>query len=425
MSSQISHEFKVNSSGLVVATDVMDTIETVTVNVLVKTGSRYETATNNGISHFLEHMAFKGTKTRSAIQIAQEFDMIGGYFNAYTSRERTVYYAKVLKDDVNVAIDILSDILQNSVFDNEEIEKERGVIIQEIAQTQDLPDELIFDHFQETAFPNQPFGMGILGPLENIKAIQRDDIVNYVNDHYSYPNIIVSCAGNINREQFYQTINNKFTNFSTKQPEQFQQAEYKGGDFRIYKDLEQVHVVLGFNAVSYLDNDYYTQQVLSIIAGGGMSSRLFQEVREKRGLAYSISSFVSSYNDNGIFGIYAGVSEEKVNELITVVSDEMKKLILDINEDEIKRAKAQVRASLLMSQESSISRAEKLASNLAVFGRYISITEILERIEEINVNKVQDFAKKLLTQEYKPTLATIGKINNLIEYDQLLAKIKL
>jgi predicted Zn-dependent peptidase len=412
------------ANDLCFATDQIPTIETVSFAVLVKTGSRDETIANNGISHFLEHMAFKGTKNRTALQIAEEFDMIGGYFNAYTSREKTVYYAQVLKEDVEVAIDIISDILQYSLFDQEEIDREKGVILQEIAQNNDTPDSLIFDLFYETAFSDQAFGRSILGQVDFIKSVNQTDIVSYVEQNYSYKNIYITAAGNLNHQEIQNICQDKFVRFSNNTIRPNAKAEYKGGEIRIEKDLEQVHLILGFPGISYLDDtEYYIIQILSIILGGGMSSRLFQEIREKRGLAYSISSFASSYYDTGIFAIYSGTSDENVNELIDVVGEEIYKICQDIHDDEIKRAKAQVRASLLMSQESSVYRSEKLAANLANFGRYITISEIMQHINSIEKKHLIDFAKKLFSKNQIPTIASIGKVVNLYSYKDIKDKI--
>lgn len=412
-------------NGLTIATDTMDNIETVAVSVLLKSGSRSENKENNGISHFLEHMAFKGTTTRSAKSIAEEFDNIGGYFNAYTSRERTVYYTKVLKGDVPLAVDILSDILQNSTYSEDEMEKEKGVIIQEIAQTEDTPDDLIFDHFQEVAYPDQPFGRSILGTVDFIKGVTRNQVIDFVNSQYHYNNIIIAGAGNLDPKVFSDLVTEKFTNFSKQPPSEVEGARYVGGERKTIRDLEQVHVVIGLKALSYLDPDYYTQQVLSIIAGGGMSSRLFQEVREKRGLAYAISSFTSSYSDSGIFGVYSGTAENNVNELIEVICAELLKLTHDVKSEELMRAKAQVRAGLLMSQESSVSRAEKLAGNYAAYGRYIPTLEVIEKIEAIDLKDITKLAVRMLTQKISPTLISIGKVDKVFTLSDIVKKLEL
>jgi len=412
-------------NGLTIATDTMDNIESVAVSVLIKSGSRSEVKENNGISHFLEHMAFKGTKTRTAKSIAEEFDNIGGYFNAYTSREKTVYYTKILKEDVHIAVDILADILQNSTYSEEEMEKERGVIIQEIAQTEDTPDDLIFDHFQETAYPDQPFGRSILGTVDFIKGVTRNQVIDFVDSQYHYNNLIVAGAGNLNPEVFNKLITEKFVKFSKQSPTNVEVARYVGGERRTIRDLEQVHVLIGIKALSYLDPDYYTQQVLSIIAGGGMSSRLFQEVREKRGLAYTVSSFTSSYSDSGIFGVYSGTAENNANELIEVVCAELLKLTHDVRSEELMRAKAQVRASLLMSQESSVSRAEKLAGNYAAYGRYIPTTEVIEKIEAIELKDITKLAARILGQKTSPTFITIGKVDKVYTLSDIVKKLEL
>ncbi|MFI4984227.1 MAG: M16 family metallopeptidase [Rickettsiales bacterium] len=419
----MKQQFKTLDNGLRIATDVMDSIETVSVSVLVKTGSRHENEKNNGISHFLEHMAFKGTATRSAKQIAEEFDSIGGYFNAYTSREKTVYYAKVLKNDLSVAVDILADILQNSLYEEAELEKERKVILEEMKMIQDTPDDLVFDFFQDIAYQNQSFGRSIIGTEETVNSINRADIIDYVANQYNFKDIIIGAAGNFDQDKFRDLIAARFTNFSNNVENKFETPAYTYGDFRKVKDLEQVHLVMGCEGVSYKDPRYYDQQVLAIIAGGGMSSRFFQEIREKRGLAYSVSAFGSSYSDSGVFGIYCGTSEDKTNEFFDVVCDEMKKLAYDIAEEELKRAKAQVKASLLMSQESSVSRAEKLVGNLAVFGKYMPVDEIIAKIELVNIDSVQDFAKKILSDSSRLTLASIGKIDKLYSYDEIVKKL--
>ncbi len=410
------------SNGMVVASDIMPSVETVTVSVLVKTGSRNEQPQINGISHFLEHMAFKGTNTRTARQIAEEFDMIGGYFNAYTSRERTVYYAKVMKEDLYTAVDILADIIQHSTYVEEELEKERGVIQQELAQTLDTPDDIVWDYFQEEAYPQQPIGRSILGTAEFLKTVSRQQIQDYVDDRYGFNNTIVAAAGNLDHEVFCQMVGQKFQKMSSDVSNVVEPAVYAGGDRRVQKDLEQVNIVLGFPAVSYMDENYYTQQVVSIIAGGGMSSRLFQEVREKRGLAYSIAAFSSSYKDTGIFGVYSGTNDISANELIDVSLEQLHDLTHNVSEEELQRAKAQVRASLLMSQESSVARAEKLAGHLASYGHHLLIAEIMKKIEAIDAQAVCRMMQSILYSGLKPTIASIGKIDKLYDYEAIIKK---
>lgn len=409
-------------NGALLAQDKMDGIETISISFLVKTGSKYEQPEVSGISHFLEHMAFKGTSTRSAQQIVELFDSIG-YLNAYTSKEHTVYYAKVLRDEISTAIDVMTDILQDSIFSEEEIAKEREVILQEMAQTEDTPDDVVFELFQNTAYPEQAMGRPILGDPEVIKSVTSQHFVDYVNDRYGFNNIVIAAAGNFQGTEIEDLIQAKFHHMPKSSAAIEVNSNYQGGDIRKERDLEQIQMVLGFEGVSYYDENYYVQQTLSMLAGGGMSSRLFQEVREKRGLAYSISSFASSYQDTGIFGVYSSSSENNMNQLITVVIEELQKMLTDITEEELQRAKAQVRASILMAQESSISRSKKFASNLAIYGRYIEITEIIEKLNMITPQAIMKFLHKTISSS-KPTLATIGKVQKLIQYEDVLQKLK-
>ena len=358
----ITHE-----NGLVVATDKAEDFESVTLSILVKSGSRNENEQNNGISHFLEHMAFKGTLKRTAKDIAEEFDMIGGYFNAYTSRTSTVYYAKVLKNDLEKALDIITDILLNSTFAKEELEKERQVIFQELCMTKDTPDDIVFDYFQETAFKNQPLGRSILGTEEFIKNLKREELLSYFKNQYSNKNTIISAAGNFDSGQFNDLISNRFSNFQNTNVKKYEKGIYTGGELHVKKDLEQAQFLLGFEGVSYLDKDFYDAQILSIILGGGMSSRLFQEIREKRGLVYNISSYSTSYSDCGIFGVYSALDPVNINILIDLIVSELFNITDKINEKEIMRAKAQIKSSLLMSMESTTARAKKLCNNFAMF----------------------------------------------------------
>ena len=400
------------------AVDYMPDVESVSIAVFVGSGSRNEDFSNNGISHFLDHMAFKGTKTRTAKQIAEEFDNIGGRINAYTSREKTVYYVKVLKEHAEFAVEFLSDILQNSVFDQEEMNKERGVILQEIAMTNDTPDDIIFDYFQETAFPNQAIGRSILGPEENIKKFDRLHLVDYVNNKYHNSNICITAAGNLTEEDFSKYVKKYFTNLNNGKISDIEKSSYQGGDFRKEKnELEQVNLVLGFKSNSYLDDKYYTGQILSSILGGGMSSRLFQEVREKRGLAYSIYAFNMAYADDGIFGIYAGTTPEQANELIKVTSEEIFKAGQKIADFELQRAKNQVKSSLIMSLENTDSRCQRLGNNILNYNKIISHQDVISKINKINLDDLTNYASDLLQENL--TLSAIGKVDQITDYKKI------
>ena len=412
----------IKENGLIIATDKMNDVETVAVEILVKSGSRNETKENNGISHFLEHMAFKGTPSRSAKDIAEEFDMIGGHFNAYTSRAETVYHAKVLKQDLKKAVDILSDIFLNSNFEEKELEKEREVILQELYMTRDTPDDIVFDHFQETALPDQPLGRPILGTEEFIKSLIRENLLHYFKNQYSTKNTIISAAGNFDTNIFTDLIDEKFKDFRNKEVIKYKPGKYTGGELHVQKDLEQSQFLFGFEGISYLDEAFYDMQILSIILGGGMSSRLFQEIREKRGLVYTISSFSSSYSDCGIFGIYSALDSNNINLLIDLIIEQLHLITEKIDDREFNKAKAQVKASLFMSMESSIARAKRLGGNFAMFGRYISNDEILKKIDKTSIQSLKNIAKRIIRSNI--TITTLGKVANIYSYNNIVDKLK-
>ena len=406
------HEIVTLGNGLRIAVDEMKDVETVAVGVFVNTGSSNETPEINGISHFLEHMAFKGTEKRNARQIAEEFEGIGGRINAYTSKEKTVYYAKVLKQHAEFAVEFLADILQNSTFDKVEMEKERGVILQEIAMTNDTPDDIVFDYFQETAYPKQALGRSILGPVKNIKKFKRDHFVNYMQRQYNYQNIAIVAAGAIKQEDLLKWSEKYFTHLGKNQIDPLELPQYKGGEFKKEKKLEQVNLVLGFEGLSYLDPKYYTSQILAMILGGGMSSRLFQEVRENRGLAYSIYAFNYTYRNSGLFGIYAGTTPDKANELIQATCDEIKKICEEISDEEMKRVKTQFEAGLLMAKENTSSRMQKLGSDILSLGRIVPDREIMEEISQVKKSEIINLAQNIFNNS-RATFAAIGKVKGI------------
>lgn len=393
-------------SGLTVVTERMDRVETVSFGAYVATGSRNETAVENGVSHFLEHMAFKGTERRSAAAIAEEIEAVGGHINAYTAREQTAYYVKVLKEDTALATDIIGDILTHSTFEPEELERERGVILQEIGQANDTPDDIIFDHFQTAAFPNQPLGRPVLGSEEGIRTMPRSTLMNYMKRHYAHSNCVVAAAGNLRHDEILDLVRTHFADLPNDPAPPMPGARYQGGEFREERDLDQVHIVLGFPSVGFGDTDYYPALLLSTLLGGGMSSRLFQEVREKRGLVYSIYSFNAPYRDGGLFGIYAGTGESEAEELMPVALDELRKVQSEVTDAELGRARAQVKASVLMSLESTGSRIEQLARQMQVFGRVIPTEETVARLNAVTPQDVQRAAARVFRGV--PTLAVMG-----------------
>ncbi len=397
-------------NGLRVAVDEIKNVQTVSIAVFVNTGSRNENEANNGVSHFLEHMAFKGTKTRTAQQIAQNFEDIGGRINAYTSREKTVYYVKVLKKDAKFATEFLADILQNSTFDEGELEKERGVILQEIAMTNDTPDDIIFDYFQETAFPNQALGRSILGPESNVKNFKRDNLQNYIDKQYNNSNIAIVASGNIKEADFIKDVKNSFASLANNKIENPESGKYQGGSFKKEKKLEQANLILGFEGISYLDDNFYNAQILSSILGGGMSSRLFQEIREKRGLCYSIYAFNSANKDSGVFGVYSATNAKKANELIDVTIGELEKITKNITDVELNRAKSQLSAGMLMSSESNNNRSQKMGSDILSFGRIRPYEEVTDKILKIEKEDVIALANKIFSS--KKTFSAIGEVGN-------------
>lgn len=402
-------------NGLRVATDTMPSVESATVGIWTNCGARHETEFENGVAHLLEHMLFKGTERRSAQAIAEEIEAVGGQMNAYTARENTAYYARVLKEDVALAVDIVADLLQHSVFDEAELGRERSVVLQEIGQANDTPDDIIFDHFQGAAFPGQPMGRPVLGTPETVANMSRSALTGYLTTHYVPSELVLTAAGAVDHDRLVDQALKQFDRLPSAKPPASSPIAYGGGDFRVEQDLEQLHFLIGFQGAAIGDADYYAQSVLSTVLGGGMSSRLFQEVREKRGLVYAIYSFASAYQDGGVFGVYAGTGASEIAELVPVVCDELQKVIHHVDEAELARARAQIRAGLLMSMESTMSRAEQLGQHLLLFGRAIPTREIIEKIDQVDVAAVQKAAAKLFSS--RPTIAAMGPLGNLEAYD--------
>ncbi len=406
------------ANGLRVVTSSRPQTESVTLGIWVNTGSACEKEEINGISHFLEHMVFKGTEKRSSLQISEEFEDVGGQSNAYTSREFTAFYAKMLKDDVELAIDILSDIVLHSNFPDSELEKEREVVVQEIKQTIDTPDDIIFDYLQEQAFPGQAVGRSILGPAEKVRSYTAQTLNNYRKNNYAAENTVVCAVGNVNHEAFVKMVEERMGKMQKKINFVSEKQIYKGGFFAENRDIEQAHMVLGFEGVAYSTDNYYPSIVFSTILGGGMSSRLFQEVREKRGLVYSVYSFANSHTKSGLFGIYAGTTKEELKELMPVVCEEIRKIRTDlVSEQELKRAKTQLKASMLMALESSSATVEVLARQMLIFNRVISVDEMVERIEKISREDIRTIANQIF--ETNPTYALVGDINGYPSYDEI------
>ncbi|HYD68008.1 pitrilysin family protein [Azospirillum sp.] len=408
-------------NGLRVATDTMPDVQTVSLGCWVGVGTRNEAASVNGVAHLVEHMLFKGTKRRSAFRISEEIENVGGQLNAYTTREHTAYYAKVLHEDTELALDIIADMLQHSVLDEDELARERTVVLQEIGQAADTPDDIIFDHFQTTAYPDQAIGRPVLGSAEIVGSLPRGALADYLAQHYAGPSVVLAAAGRIEHDRLVALASKAFAGLPATPLPEVEPAQYRGGDFREERDLEQMHLVLGFDGVGVHDPDFYAHSVLSTLLGGGMSSRLFQEVREKRGLVYSIYTFTGGYRDGGLFGVYAGTGEEEVSELLPVVCEELVKVGQDISEDELARARAQMKAGTLMAMESTMSRCEQLGQQLLVYGRPIPVEEIVTRINAVDRDAVMRAARRL--RQSRPTVAALGPTQRLEDYERIRARL--
>ncbi|MFH1803830.1 MAG: pitrilysin family protein [Pseudomonadota bacterium] len=409
-------------NGMIVATDRLEHVQSVALGAWVDVGARHETPDINGISHMLEHMAFKGTRKRTALQISEEIEAVGGQMNAYTSRENTAYYCKVLHEDRALAIDVIADILQNSTLDAKELERERQVILQEIGQAIDTPDDIIFDYFQEAALPDQALGRSILGTPENVSGMTRDHLFDFMSRRYSPHRMVFSASGNVEHAEIVDLVAAQFDNLPAHEDHDMEALKYVGGQRIEHRDLEQVHVIFGLPTVSYTDDSFYDLQVFNTLLGGGMSSRLFQEIREKRGLVYSVYSFSSHYVDGGLFSIYAGTGPDDVAELMPVMCDELVRATIDLTEDEVKRARAQLKASVLMSMESNSGRCETLARQIQIFGRPQTTDEIIARIEAVDLERVRASGQSLLTGA--PTLTALGPVGKMPDLASLSGRLR-
>ncbi|WP_445942011.1 M16 family metallopeptidase [Pseudotabrizicola sp. L79] len=395
-------------NGLRIVTENMPGLQSASIGLWVQAGGRHERPEQNGIAHFLEHMAFKGTTRRTSLQIAEEIEDVGGYINAYTSKEMTAYYARCLTADVPLALDVIADIVLNPVFDPKEIETERHVILQEIGQALDTPDDIIFDWLQEVSYPDQPFGRTILGPAERVGSFTRQDFVDFVGAHYGPDQIILSASGGVNHEAIVHQAREIFGALKPVGANTMPRAHFVGGERHVVKKLEQVHFAMSLEAPGFRDPDVYAAQVYAMAMGGGMSSRLFQKIREERGLCYSIFAQAGAYEDTGSITLYAGTSKEEISDLTQLTVDELKRAADDMSEAEVARARAQLKAGLLMGLESPSNRAERNARMLSVWGRVPDPVEAVSRIDAVSMQDVRAFAAKLVGS--RSALALYGPI---------------
>ncbi len=409
------------ANGLTVVTHHMPHMETVALGIWVKAGARDELPEENGIAHFLEHMAFKGTKRRSAQAIAEEIENVGGEINAATGMETTTYYARVLKNDWKLALDILADIFTESVLDEDEMTRERDVILQEIAASKDAPDDLVFDLAQAASYGDHPLGRSILGPASLIETMSRDQMVAWRHRNYWASRIVVCAAGHIDHDALTREAEKRLGHIEQGQGPQRQSPTFFSASQTESKPLDQTHIVLGFPAPNYRDPRIYQLQVLSSVLGGGMSSRLFQEVREKRGLCYSVFAYGTSYEDVGQLGVYAATSPEHTEELIDVSANVMLSMTKDVTAKEVDRAKAQLKTSLVMNLESATSRADQIARQYLAFGEVPEVATLVSRIEGVSEASVRDLAENIFTS-HNPSLSAVGQLSSLANYAEIAAR---
>jgi len=403
------------SNGLTVVTDPMPQLASAAVGVWVDCGARHETKPLMGISHMLEHMAFKGTERRSARAIAEEIEAVGGYLNAYTSREQTAFHVRTLQDDVPLAIDLLADILTRPTFDAGELERERQVVLQEIGQARDTPDDIVFDYLQTAVFADQAMGWPILGEEETVGAFTRDHLKIYMGANYRAGAMTFVASGAVRHDEIVALVGEHFASIPRGDAPLGERARYIGKDIRISEDLEQVHVTYGFPGVASDDDEIFAAQVYVTALGGGMSSRLFQEAREKRGLCYSIYAFANTFSDGGLIGIYAGTGEAEAGEISAVVAGEMAALAQTASEQEVARAKAQLKSALLMGLERPSARAEQIASQLLAYDRVLPVEELTARLDAIDARAVRRFGERLMATP-QPAIAAVGPAGRLEDH---------
>jgi len=408
-------------NGITVVTHHMPHLESLALGLWIGAGARSEAKREHGISHLLEHMAFKGTTRRSARDIAETIEAVGGEMNAETSVDHTTYYLRLLKDDLALGLDVLGDIISDPVLDANELALEQHVILQEIGASHDVPEEWVFELFQEAAFPEQAIGRTVLGTPESIRAHTPDDLRRFLGAHYCGPQIVIAAAGNLDHAEVVRRAEEHLGRLPNRSPAPEEPGYYRGGERREQRELKEAQILIGFPAPAYLDARFTTAHAFSAILGGGMASRLFQEVRETRGLCYSIYSFYWPFIDTGVFGIQAATSEEDIQELVSVMLDELRKMTDGVSAVELARAKTQLRAGLLMTLESPIARAGQMARHVLVHGRPLALEEMVARVDAVTQADLVDLAASFL--ESAPTLAAIGPVKRLADIDTIASTI--
>jgi predicted Zn-dependent peptidase len=398
-------------NGIPVVMEQVKDVRSVALGVWVKVGSRNELLEKNGISHFLEHMFFKGTQKRSARDIAVDTDSMGGDLNAFTSRESTTFYIKVLDEYFDKGIELLSDIFIHSTFPEEDIEKEKGIIKEEIKMVEDTPDDYIYDLFNQTIWGNDGIGQPILGSRETIKSFIREDLVSHTKKHYGTKGIVISCTGNFETDRLLDALNHNFSSLRKGLEPQKEPQPLFNSRIKVHsKELSEVHLCLGVEGMPQASKDRYVLFILNTILGGGVSSRLFQEIREKRGLVYSVYSYISSYADTGVLAVYAGTGKKKVSQVIELVLKELRGLADMLTDVDVERAKAQLKGNLILGLESTSSRMQNIARQEMYYGRYYSPSEIIKDINSISLAQVKGLAENLLSKR-EVALTALGPVS--------------
>lgn len=389
-------------NGLRIIAEKLDYVKSVSFGIWVKVGSINENINTNGMSHFIEHMLFKGTNERTANQIAEETDNIGGQMNAFTSKDCTCFYIKILDENLNEAVDILSDMFFNSKFEKEELEKEISVVIEEIKMYEDSPEDVVHDKLSELIFKDSTLANPILGTIDNLKSYTRERVLDYKKEQYSPERTVISIAGNFDEDYLIKLLEEKFGNWKNKSISKLEDSnsEYSRSIVGIDKDLEQLHICLGTKTIGRHDDLYYPLMIMNNIFGGTMSSKVFQEVRENRGLVYSIYSFTSSYEENGIFGIYAGLAYENLEEAIKTILKEMEKMKnTQITEEEFNRAKQQIKSNFILGLESTSSRMSSIGRRELLYNEIVTPDEIVEKINSVQLEDIIKISKMIFNKE--------------------------
>lgn len=395
------HETKLKN-GLTILTEEMNNVRSLSVGIWIKSGSRHEADQVAGITHFLEHMLFKGTKNRSSFEIAQSMESVGGYLNAFTSSEYTCYFARCLDTELERAVDVLSDMVTQSTFPEEEIEKEKKVVIEEMKMYRDSPDDFVFEEFSSQVFNHHPLGRPIIGFENTVNAFTQQNLFDYVDERYFPSNIIVTVAGNADHEQVVALVKKYFDTAQSKEDKwkHVSPQNYLPSRKELTKKIEQTHYIMGKQGLSNSHDDKFKLLLVNTVLGSGMSSRLHQNIREKYGYCYSTFSFNQSYRDSGLYGVYIGTDKEYVEHVKELVQTEFKSLRDDlIPEQELEEAKTQLKGKMLLAQESTSNRMMRLAKSQLYFDRYVTLDELVEEIDSVNATEIRDFSAEFFKDE--------------------------